>query len=246
MAISLYGWSWRKSSSLSRKSNASVIRKQTGSGLARISSKNDGKTPVIGARLREPEKGGKLHCCAYRPAPRSQTLPSACEAVPRGQWVTRQSLVTRENQPLCRPAACSATTLFASVVPCSKPAVVPPRDLFGHHAACQRGAMFKTSRRAAPRPVRPPRCLPAWSHVQNQPLCRPATRSATTLNTAPRWRAAWWRRTRHRPTCEVRLRQTCDWLGRRPSSANSCPIKRVFWSSATLCQAVQRAIARTA
>jgi len=40
-----------------------------------------------------------------------------------------------------------ATTLLASVEPCSEPDIAPPRDMFGHHAACQRGAMFKTSRR---------------------------------------------------------------------------------------------------
>ena len=71
------------------------------------------------------------------------------------------------------PSACStlssATTLLASVEPCSEPAVAPPRDLVGHHAACQRGAMFSTSRRPAARPRRPPRCLPAWSHVQPEP-----------------------------------------------------------------------------
>ena len=87
--------------------------------------------------------------------------------------------------------------------------------IFGHHAACQRGAMFSTSRRPAPRPLRPPRCLPAWSHVQHQPTSRRATSSATTLlasvepcskpdvgaltassisNTAPRCLPAWWRR----------------------------------------------------
>ncbi len=112
------------------------------------------------------------------------------------------------------PATSSATTLLASVEPCSEPELAPPRDLFGHHAACQRGAMFRTRARPAARPLRPPRCLPAWSHVQNQSSPRRATSSATTLlasvepcsepdiapltasgilNTAPRWQAAWWR-----------------------------------------------------
>jgi len=109
-----------------------------------------------------------------------------------------------------RPKECKTT--------CLKPAGVPPRflrpprcwpawshvqnqptsrhALSGHHAACQRGAMFRTSRRPAapspattllasvepcsepagvsPRPLRPPRCWPAWSHVQNQPTSRRA------------------------------------------------------------------------
>ena len=60
-----------------------------------------------------------------------------------------------------------APTLLVSVEPCSEPEIAPPRDLFGHHAACQRGAMFPT------RP-RPDHCV---DHV----------------NTAPRWQAAWWR-----------------------------------------------------
>ena len=44
--------------------------------------------------------------------------------------------------------------------------IAPPRDISGHHAACQRGAMFRTSHRPVPRTLRPPRCLPAWGHVQ--------------------------------------------------------------------------------
>ena len=40
-----------------------------------------------------------------------------------------------------------ATTLLASVKPCSEPDIAPPRDLLGHHAACQRGAMFPNRRR---------------------------------------------------------------------------------------------------
>ena len=42
-----------------------------------------------------------------------------------------------------------ATTLLAGVEPCSEPDAAPPRDLLGHHAACQRGAMFKTRHRPA-------------------------------------------------------------------------------------------------
>ena len=72
----------------------------------------------------------------------------------------------------------SATTLLASVVPGSAPAVGLLHAFFGHHAACQRGAMFSTSR--------PP-----------SPSRRPATASSI-LNTAPRWQAAWWRSSRFR------------------------------------------------
>ena len=86
-----------------------------------------------------------------------------------------------QHQPPPRPATSSATTLLGSVEPCSAPAVAPPRNLFGHHAARQRGAMFSTSRRPAPRPLRPPRCSAAWSHVQHQPSPRPVPSSATTL-----------------------------------------------------------------
>ena len=85
------------------------------------------------------------------------------------------------HQPSARPTLPSATTLLASVEPCSAPAVGPPHGSFGHHAACQRGAMFRTSRRPAPRFLRPPRCLPAWSPVQHQPPARPTLSSATTL-----------------------------------------------------------------
>jgi len=155
-----------------------------------------------------------------------------------------------QHQPSARSSLSSATTLLASVEPCSAPAVGQFRAFFGHHAACQRGAMFSTSRRPAPRFLRPPRCLPAWSHVQHQRSSRSSLSSATTLlgsvepcsapavvpldaffghhaacqrgamfstsgrhrpspshrpatassilNTAPRWRAAWWRRGRFR------------------------------------------------
>jgi len=86
-----------------------------------------------------------------------------------------------QNQPSPRPAPAQATTLLVSVEPCSKPALAPPRARAGHHAARQRGAMFRTRRRPAPRPRRPPRCSSAWSHVQNQPSPRPAPAQATTL-----------------------------------------------------------------
>jgi hypothetical protein len=33
------------------------------------------------------------------------------------------------------------------VEPCSEPDIAPPRGISGHHAACQRGAMFKTRQR---------------------------------------------------------------------------------------------------
>ena len=155
-----------------------------------------------------------------------------------------------QNQPLCPPrdfflfghhAACqrgavfktsrrarhaisssSATTLLASVEPCSKPAVEPatrflplwpprcspawsrvqnqpsspPRDffLFGHHAACQRGAVFKTSRRARHAISSSLATTLASSVVAK----RPSSGTSLVLNTAPRWRAAWWRRDRVR------------------------------------------------
>jgi len=51
----------------------------------------------------------------------------------------------------------TATTLLVSVEPCSEPDIAPPRDLFGHHAAWQRGAMFPT------RP-RPERCVDPREH----------------------------------------------------------------------------------
>jgi|GEM_PF-2787358 len=130
-----------------------------------------------------------------------------------------------QHQPPAQSTLPLATTLLASVEPCSAPAVGPARASFGHHAACQRGAMFSTSRPPSPRFLWPPRCLPAWSHVQHQPpaqshasfghhaACqrgamfstsrrpspsrRPATASSI-LNTAPRWRAAWWRSSRFR------------------------------------------------
>ena len=97
-----------------------------------------------------------------------------------------------------RRATSSATTLLASVEPCSEPDAAPPRDLLGHHAACQRGAMFKTRRCPAARPLRPPRCLPAWSHVRTDVVAKQRTFGGHSqpsrrlvLNTVPRWRAAW-------------------------------------------------------
>jgi len=118
-----------------------------------------------------------------------------------------------QDRPSSRAATPLATTLLASVEPCSGPAVVLRRHAFGHHAACQRGAMFRTSRRRAPRRLRPPRCLPAWCHVQDRRSSCPRvqrlehrstlassvvakrtiSRTSLVVNTAPRWRAAWWR-----------------------------------------------------
>jgi len=86
-----------------------------------------------------------------------------------------------QHQPSSCHAPSRATTLLASVEPCSEPALVPPRAQSGHHAARQRGAMFRTSPRPATRPVGPPRCSPAWSHVQNQPSSSHAPSRATTL-----------------------------------------------------------------
>jgi|GEM_PF-1001711 len=115
--------------------------------------------------------------------------------------------------PASRPLR--ATTLLASVEPCSAPAAVPSRALLGHHAARQRGAMFSTSRRPVPRPPGPPRCSPAWSHVQHQSPSRPtpssghhaARQRGAMFSTSrrpvprppgpPRCSPAWWRRGRY-------------------------------------------------
>ena len=113
---------------------------------------------------------GAVFRTRHRPAPRPLRPPRCSPA-----WSHVQ------NQTSSRPATSLATTLLASVEPCSEPDLAPPRDLFGHHAARQRGAVFRTRPRPAPRPLRPPRCSPAWSHVQNQTSPRPATSSATTL-----------------------------------------------------------------
>jgi len=86
-----------------------------------------------------------------------------------------------------------ATTLLASVEPCSAPVAVPLRDFFalGHHAACQRGAMFRTRHRPAP-------CFPYLEHRPTLASSVVAKNrnsgTALVLNIAPRWRAAWWRR----------------------------------------------------
>lgn len=48
---------------------------------------------------------------------------------------------------------------------------------YGHHAACQRGAVFRTRHRPAPRPFRPPRCLAAWGHVSDETSARAVRRS---------------------------------------------------------------------
>gem|GEM_PF-1612076 len=53
----------------------------------------------------------------------------------------------------------------------------PPR----HHAACQRGAVFNTRNAAKTSAPSPPRCLPAWSGVQDQKYRQKIGRLATTL-----------------------------------------------------------------
>ena len=82
-----------------------------------------------------------------------------------------------------------ATTLLVSVEPCSEPDIAPPRDLFGHHAACQRGAMFPTRRR-------PDHCVQRREHRSTLASSVVAKQRisggfALVLNTVPRWRAAW-------------------------------------------------------
>ena len=67
-----------------------------------------------------------------------------------GHHAARQRGAMFSTSPRPRHAPCRATTLLASVEPCSAPAAVP-----------------------ATRPVGPPRCSPAWSHVQNQPSSPP-------------------------------------------------------------------------
>jgi hypothetical protein len=71
----------------------------------------------------------------------------------RGREGGRRPLVTVNETTSRIPA----TTLLVSVEPCSEPEFAPPRDLFGHHAACQRGAMFPT------RP-RPDHCVDHREH----------------------------------------------------------------------------------
>ncbi len=86
-----------------------------------------------------------------------------------------------QNQTSPRPATSSGHHAARQRGAVFEPDLAPPRDLFGHHAARQRGAVFRTRPRLATRPLRPPRCSPAWSRVQNQTSPRPATSSATTL-----------------------------------------------------------------
>ena len=113
---------------------------------------------------------GAMFSASRRPVPRFLRPPRCLPA-----WSHVQ------HQPSARSTLSSATTLLASVEPCSAPAVVPLDAFFGHHAACQRGAMFSTSGRPVPRFLRPPRCLAAWSHVQHQRSSRSTLSSATTL-----------------------------------------------------------------
>jgi hypothetical protein len=77
-----------------------------------------------------------------------------------------------------------ATTLLVSVEPCSEPELAPPRDLFGHHAACQRGAMFLTRPRSD-------HCVDHREH-----------RSTLTSSVVARQRISLWIRSgfEHRPT----------------------------------------------
>ena len=66
----------------------------------------------------------------------------------------------------------------------SEPELAPPRDLFGHHAACQRGAMYPT------RP-RPDHCVDHREH-----------RSTLASSVVAKQRISWWIRSgfEHRPT----------------------------------------------
>ena len=147
--------------------------------------------PSNGGRNNFPDFGhhaacqrGAMFSTSRRPPPRSLRPPRCLPA-----W----SHVP--HQPSASSTLPLATTLLASVEPCSAPADAPPRDLFGHHAACRRGAMFKASRR-------PAHCVHRLEHrstlassvVAKQPIsCR-----YLVLNTAPRWQAAWWRSSRFR------------------------------------------------
>ena len=67
-----------------------------------------------------------------------------------------------------------ATTLLVSVEPCSEPEIAPPRDLFGHHAACRRGAMFSMG-------PRPDHCV---SHREH--------RSTLASSVVAKQRISWW------------------------------------------------------
>ena len=117
--------------------------------------------------------------------------------------------------------------------------------------------MFTTSHRPTARLLRPPRCLPAWSHVHNQPSPRRATSLATTLlasvepcsqpaflsrtassslNTAPRWQAAWWRGSRFRDISGLEHRSTLasSVVARQPISwtslvLNTAPRWQAAW-----------------
>ena len=121
--------------------------------------------------------------------------------------------------PAHATSSSSATTLLASVKPCSEPDFVPAHATSSSSATtllasvepCSEPASCPLTRRLR---LRPPRCLPAWSHVQHQTSPHhcvqhlehrstlassvvakgPISRTSLVLNTAPRWRAAWWRR----------------------------------------------------
>ncbi len=77
-----------------------------------------------------------------------------------------------------------ATTLLVSVELCSEPDIAPPRELFGHHAACQRGAMFPTRSRP------------------DHHVVRREHRSTLASSVVAKQRTFWWIRSglEHRPT----------------------------------------------
>jgi hypothetical protein len=108
-----------------------------------------------------------------------------------------------QNQTSPRPATSSATTLLVSGEPCSEPDLAPPRDLFGHHAACQRGAVFRTR----PRP----------DHGAD----RREHRSTLASSVVAKQRSSWWIRSglEHRPT----LASSVVTQARRPRNVASDP-----------------------
>ena len=145
--------------------------------------------------------------------------PAVCPPRPFGPPRCSPAWSRVHNQPSARPTPFRATALLASVEPCSKPAACPPRPfgpprcspawshvqnqpparhtLSGHHAARQRGAVFKTSRLPAT-PFRATTLLASVEPCSKPAACPRFSRNPATafsiLNTAPRWRAAWWRR----------------------------------------------------
>ena len=109
----------------------------------------------------------------------------------------------RARRSAQRKTLAAVSVTYSQEMPCeadrrsresSAPAAAPPRaprDVFGPHAACQRGARFNTSRRAAYGVQHlEHRSTLASSVVANPPI---SSGTALVLNTAPRWQAAWWR-----------------------------------------------------